>query len=340
MSRPADPKPTLKRGYWRVRIKGKDIHLGKDQRKAMAKFHQIMTDRLSRENSPGRPTTIAGAAEVWCRQHPSPNNVVCLRQFIGFVDGSRLDDVAVDLLHNYHDFLLARTYRTRCRNGEYHGEPRRYKKWTIHHYMRCAVAVMRLAEKRKWSEMPDVPRTARAGFVDRSTNRVELWRKLDAMRSPVAQPLRFIAATGCRPGEAVKLEWSHVHIDHRVCVLPEHKTADKTGEPRVLALTDEAIAVLRNVSRTAGHVFLNRAGKPFTTHGLCTMSRAHLGTNPYSLRHTFAQSCIDDGIAPETVTKLLGHKTSAMVWTYAKIKDHQLIAAAQNLKIRSALKYG
>ena len=31
----------------------------------------------------------------------------------------------------------------------------------------------------------------------------------------------------------------------------------------------------------------------------------------------------------------LGHKTSGMVWTYAKIRDAQLVEAARNLKLRT-----
>ena len=335
MSRPANPQPRLKRGYWIVRIQGKDHHLGKDQRKAMVKFHRMMADRLSGGIVPGRPTTVAGVAEVWIRQHPSTFTKRWLRQFIEFAGREHLDSVSLDLLHNFHDHLLRSTYRRRDMNGALYGDSKPYKARTVGQYLKGAVCVMRLAAKRRWCEMPDVPKTAKPGFVDRGTERVELWRKLDAIEGPAGRILRFIAATGCRPGEAINLEWSHVHLDHRVCVLPEHKTAAKTGEPRVLALTDEAIAELRSVPRADGaRVFPNLSGGSYTVTRVWALSRKHLGINTYALRHTFAQSCIDDGIAPETVTKLLGHKTSDMVWTYAKIRDRQLVGAAQTLRIR------
>ncbi len=68
--------------------------------------------------------------------------------------------------------------------------------------------------------------------------------------------------------------------------------------------------------------------------GLRSISRADPGVNPYDLRHTFAQCAIDAGEAPATETKLLGHKSSSMVWTYAQIRERDLIDAAHNLKVR------
>lgn len=334
MARPADPKPKRKKGYWSVRIRGRDIHLGKDQRKAFAKFHRLMADTLSRDNSPGRPTTIAGAAEVWCRIHKSPEHIIWLRQFIRFAGPTHLDEVTPDLLHGYHDRLLKATYRSRGKDGKPIGKPKHYKPKTICHYFDDAKAVLRLAANRKWCEMPDVPKPAKSHFVDRSA-KSDLWDNLDAMPERAGRLLKFIAATGCRPSEAIKLEWSQVHRAHRVCVLPDHKTADKTGEPRRIALTDEALAVLRDTPRTDHpNVFLSRFGRPYTVQGLRSIALAHLGVNPYDLRHTFAQCAIDSGEAPATVTKLLGHKTSGMVWTYAQIRERQLIDTARNLKLR------
>lgn len=51
MPRPANPKPKLKRGYWTVRIHGRDHHLGKDPHKATVKFHRMMAEKLTPNNS-------------------------------------------------------------------------------------------------------------------------------------------------------------------------------------------------------------------------------------------------------------------------------------------------
>lgn len=69
--------------------------------------------------------------------------------------------------------------------------------------------------------------------------------------------------------------------------------------------------------------------------GLRSIAVRHLAINPGHPRHTFAQACIDDGVVPEIVTKMMGHKTSRMVWTYARIRDEQMVEAASSLRLRS-----
>jgi len=110
MAHPADPR--LKRGYWTVRIKGRDIHLGKDKAKAFAKFHRVMASQYD-DLRPGRPETVAGAIDVWLRLHPNPKHLGWLKRFNEFAGRVYLVDVSEDLLHNYHDCLLKAEYRRR-----------------------------------------------------------------------------------------------------------------------------------------------------------------------------------------------------------------------------------
>lgn len=342
MARPADPKPKLKTvhsngkryEYWTVRIRGRDVRLGRDRRKAFVKFHRLMADDLGRDASPGRPTTIAGAAEVWLLSHKAAKNVPELRPFIKFAGAMHLDEVTPDMLHNYHDHLRRATYRRPKKDGTL-GKLRRYATSSIRDHVVRAQSVLRLAAGRGWCSMPDVPKPAKPHFVDRSAEPVSLWSKLDAMPERAGRIFKFMAATGCRPGEAVSLKWEHVHFDHGLCVLPDHKTADRTGKPRVIALTDEAVEALRSVPGTGeGCVFLSRFNQPYSVSGLRSIAVKHLGCTTYDLRHSFAQNAIDAGEAPATVSKLLGHKSSGMVWQYAEIKDRQLVEAARNLKVR------
>lgn len=70
--------------------------------------------------------------------------------------------------------------------------------------------------------------------------------------------------TGCRPKEARTLQWTFVHEDR--WVLPEHKTAHRTGRPRVIYLTapmKKLMCVLRRTSRS-DFVFVNSHGKPWS----------------------------------------------------------------------------
>ncbi len=58
---------------------------------------------------------------------------------------------------------------------------------------------------------------------------------------------RFMVAlkfTGARPGELAKLRWSHIDWNKSVAVLHEHKTARKTGRPRLLILVPQVMKLL------------------------------------------------------------------------------------------------
>jgi integrase len=48
--------------------------------------------------------------------------------------------------------------------------------------------------------------------------------------------LTFLKFTGCRPGEAAAMKWKDVRFDQGSVVLKDHKTAKKTGRPRVIPL--------------------------------------------------------------------------------------------------------
>src|SRR5438094_3703934 len=56
--------------------------------------------------------------------------------------------------------------------------------------------------------------------------------------------LIFLKFTGCRPGEAASTRWPDVRIDEACVVLKEHKTARKTGLPRVIPLVPTTIKLL------------------------------------------------------------------------------------------------
>jgi integrase len=56
--------------------------------------------------------------------------------------------------------------------------------------------------------------------------------------------LVFLKFTGCRPGEASRMRWADVQFDQAAVVLQEHKTAKKTGKPRVIPLVPTALKLL------------------------------------------------------------------------------------------------
>lgn len=63
--------------------------------------------------------------------------------------------------------------------------------------------------------------------------------------------LRFIEATGARPGEAVRLEWSHIRWGEKRAILPG-KSTTATGERRIIPLPPHVLALLRSIRRLPG----------------------------------------------------------------------------------------
>ena len=80
-------------------------------------------------------------------------------------------------------------------------------------------------------------------------------------------PKRALYLTGARPKEARDLTWEHVRDDR--WVIPEHKTAKKTGRPRVIYLDEPLREMMSRLRPAAGaRVFLNTEGRPWAMNAL------------------------------------------------------------------------
>ena len=143
-----------------------------------------------------------------------------------------------------------------------------------------------------------------------------------------------------RAGEIFKLTWDRVNLPKGELTLVD----TKNGESRVVYLTDEALAMLRQRSKNCQHkrmVFVSIVGKkkeqrPYTQIPV-TFSRTvnELGLNEgvtdprdkivfHSLRHTYASWLVENGASLPIVRDLLGHKNLIMTSRYSHVS-----AAAQ-----------
>jgi len=306
-----------KRHYFYCRIGGYH-YLGKNAREARRKFADLL------RSSPyvANPVSVAGLILAWQAKEGATSWQKHLCQiWAGQQGATMLHEVGPGSLRTLVDGMVSEGYAP----------------WTIRHIHALATRVFAWGVKQGLlSVAPDpAKRLPRSPERFRDIPPDELSAVL-ANCGPNTLPLvSFILATGCRPGEARTLTWRNVRLDKSICVLVEHKTANKSGAPRTIYLTPDAARILQSMPRGEpdSPVFPSKTGKPFTRSGLhSALLRAGL-SSVYRLRHTAAQSWLDAGVPLEDVAKLLGHNDPSMrsVRIYAKIRDSRAIKVALSI---------
>jgi integrase len=73
--------------------------------------------------------------------------------------------------------------------------------------------------------------------------------------------------TGGRPGEVAKVTTADCNLELGIWVLRDHKTAGKTGRPRIVYLTPGMAELTKKLAKQypSGPIFRNTRGRPLTT---------------------------------------------------------------------------
>ncbi|MDE2103068.1 MAG: site-specific integrase [Patescibacteria group bacterium] len=126
-----------------------------------------------------------------------------------------------------------------------------------------------------------------------------------------------LAQSGARPGELCAATIADVIRDERPRIeLAKHKTAAKTGKPRIIPLGGHFLATVIAAigDRQAGPIFLSEQGKGWNVNNLSSMHRklrdaAGLPRDLvlYLARHRFATECLRAGVSLNDVSLLMGH---------------------------------
>lgn len=148
----------------------------------------------------------------------------------------------------------------------------------------------------------------------------------------------FVLQTGIRCGELSGLRWEDVNLKNRTVKIQritEYKKGWYTDTPktdsgtRTIPLTEKAVSILTAQKKKNGqmkvvplewkdNVFVSQNGNPvynWTYNRHIASICKERGLPPFSihaLRHTFATRCIEAGMKPKTLQKILGHSTLAM----------------------------
>ena len=165
-------------------------------------------------------------------------------------------------------------------------------------------------------------------------------RWLDAQDNRGAAALvRFLRATGCRPGEACRARWREFELAGD---LPHfrpaaHKTA-RHGIERLVPLNADALAAIGRPGGRAlrldgeAFVFTHTRGEPFTPNALLLAVRRAIAAtgcadwSPYGLRHLAATTALARTGSEAAAAALLGHTPrSTIIQRYSR--DRLVLAA-------------
>ena len=203
----------------------------------------------------------------------------------------------------------------------------------------CSLAVMRGLLPAGQSPCAGVSpfkiHTQRERYLSRDEAR-RLMRALEKSDRPEAFAIRLLLLTGARKSEVLKARWEHVRLDLRLLIVP----LSKSGKPRHIPLSDEAITVIRSIPRQQGTPWLfpgHAPGKPLSDLYLFwNRLRRSIGladVRIHDLRHTFASFLVNAGHSLYEVQKLLGHSDPRTTMRYAHLEQASLVAVAETVSV-------
>src|SRR6516165_4434257 len=166
---------------------------------------------------------------------------------------------------------------------------------------------------------------------DRMLTDDELVRVIIAARrigDPYGGVVELLALTAQRREEVARCDWDEIDLGSRIWTLPTHRT--KNAKPHIVHLSDQAIAVLSQVTRPGKFIFSVTGSRPFQDFNnakrkLDAMSGV-TGWRLHDLRRTCVSGMARLGIAPHVADKILNHQSGTISGVAAVYQRHQFVA--------------
>lgn len=126
--------------------------------------------------------------------------------------------------------------------------------------------------------------------------------------------------TGARPGEIRQLTCEQVDWSAGVATLTKHKTARKTGKPRLIVFPPAAMEVLakQRAKYGTGYLFRHCRGEPFSSVHLTVRvwglsKKVGVRLTSVGFRHSFCTDALEKGVPEPHLAALLGHTSTTMI---------------------------
>jgi len=140
--------------------------------------------------------------------------------------------------------------------------------------------------------------------------------------------VRFLFFTGCRPSEAIALEWKNVNRDYifftEAIVEREWQNHTKTRKSRKFPINEQLSNILNEVDQESDFVFVAKEGGVIDLHNFTNRAWRNTlkGQNiryrpPYNCRHTFITLCLDAGVPIQQVANWVGNSPAVILKHYA-----------------------
>ena len=179
-------------------------------------------------------------------------------------------------------------------------------------------------------QLPKLVEKEREPFSE--TEQAALWKQYESGDLRAAAPLLMIY-TGMMPGEAMRLRVDQIDLDKRLIIGAGMKTEVRKKTPIVLA---EAILPmvqdLIDHATKKGTVWPLDKKKWYEDYYAVLKAAGCRELSPYSCRHTTATAlAVTEGIAPQTVKKVMRWSTAKMLDRYAHPDQDAALAAVNTI---------
>lgn len=191
----------------------------------------------------------------------------------------------------------------------------------------------------KWLKIPwEPPRYRPAKRLPFIATEEELDQLIARAGRRLAPLLQFLKETGVRRGEALQLKWTEVDIQRKTVTI----TPEKGSNPRILRLSDRAIAMLQTLPKTSERVFPMTVSSLSSNFYVQRKSLARKLGNPRILKiglHTFRhwKATMEYHKTKDLihVQQLLGHTDIKSTMVYIAI-DQALFDTSSDVHVKVA----
>lgn len=151
----------------------------------------------------------------------------------------------------------------------------------------------------------------------------------------LANFVKFLFFTGCRPSEAIGLKWENVNLKEKYFIIREvyvnnfWEKSTKTGQTRNFPINEQLRSIFEKIERKESKyntVFVSPKGLPLNLHNFTNKNWTplikELGLQPrgcYHCRHTFISLCLYAHIPVHQVAKWVGSSPETILRHYAGI---------------------